>query len=68
MRLIVIVEVARFSDSRADAASALAAFLAASFVARSCAETDRADRFCVREESDHKDSISLVPRSKSHQL
>jgi hypothetical protein len=51
IRLMVIVEVASFSDSRADAASALAAFFAASFVARSCAETDRADKFCVNEES-----------------
>jgi hypothetical protein len=47
-RLMMILEVARFSDSRASAASALAAFFWASFSARFCASTLREERFCDR--------------------
>jgi hypothetical protein len=45
-RLMMILDVARFSLSRASAASALAAFFWASFSARFWASTESEERFC----------------------
>jgi hypothetical protein len=47
MRLIAILEVARFSASPSSALAALEAFFAASFFARAWASTERVERFAA---------------------